>query len=231
MGLFGKKKEAPEPQADEGQQETAPDQQAAPSSTDASLPQIAADLEKLKAQFSSFYEMQKAANERFTRINEQIGELRAMILDREKSSQMLEAKATQAIDLVQSVQPDKLMVEMRKSDGKIEGLKANIESNESVLANAVSELKELRNKLSVFRGMDQMVKMNDDVKQELIEIKRVEATVARHADKVETIFSEVQKKFRDFDKFNDVVKDLDVAFKQLSSDTDALKVKVSELAS
>ena len=137
-----------------------------------------------------------------------------MVLERDKDSKMLEAKATQAIDMVQTVQPDKLMVELRKGDAKIEALRANLESNEVIINNAISELKDMRNKMRTFTGMEQVVKLNEDVKGELIEIRKMSATTERHGDKVETIFSEMHKKFSDFIRVGDTVKDLDKEYMQ-----------------
>ena len=200
-------------------------------SSDLSVGLLTADVEKLKAQFTTFYELQKTTSERFSRINEQIGELRSMSIERDKSAQHLEAKALQAIDLVKTVQPDKLMIEMRKSDGKIEALRANLESNENIINNIVNELKDTKNRINVFRGMEQVIVLNDEAKKELLDVKKVQAVVERHADKVETIFTEMQKKFSDFVRFSDTVKDLDKAFKQISSDFDSMKIRVADLAS
>ena len=50
---------------------------------DMSLARLTADVEKLKAQFTTFYELQKTTSERFSRINEQIGELRSMMIERD----------------------------------------------------------------------------------------------------------------------------------------------------
>jgi chromosome segregation ATPase len=195
---------------------------------DVSLGKLTAEVEKLKAQFSTFYELQKASNERFSNITEQLGSLRSMIIERDKDAQHLEAKATQAIDLVSAVQPDKFMVEIRKIDSKVEALRANLESNENIIKNTINELKEMRNRMTVFKGMEQVIKMNEDVKAELMEIKKVQALVERHADKVETIFSEMQKKFSDFIRTIDTVNDLDKSFKQISSDFDSIKVKIAD---
>lgn len=240
MGLFSKKKkeEPAEEQiettsgADSYEDPVVPvakeQEQETPQSADASLGHLTADVEKLKAQFSTFYELQKAANERFSNITEQIGGIRSMLMERDKDAQRLDAKANQAIDLVKTVQPDKFLVELRKMDSKIEALKANLESNENVIKNTINELKEMRNKMTVFKGMDQIIKMNEDVKKELMEIKKMEALVERHGDKVETIFSEMQKKYSDFIKTVDMVKDLDKSFKEISSDFDSIKIKISD---
>ena len=200
------------------------------SSGSMSIDQLSAEVDKLKAQFSSFYELQKSSTERFTRISEQIGELRAMMIERDKSSQTVEAKATQAIDMVQTVQPDKLMVEIRKIDSKVEALRANIESNENIMANIMNELKDIRNRMAVFKGIDQVMKLTDDVRKDLMSVKATEAVIARHADKVETIFSELQKKFSTFDKIDDTIVDLDKSFKTISSEFDSIKIKITTLS-
>lgn len=232
--FFSKKKKAKE-ESDEATDSNAEAEAAvspkaeAMEAGDPSLGKLTADVEKLKAQFSTFYELQKASNERFGNITEQLGGIRSMMIERDKDSQRMEAKATQAIDLVKSVQPDKFMVDLRKMDSKIEALKANLEGNENVMKSMMNEMKEMRNKMSIYKGMEQVLQLNDDVKKELMDIKRIEATVGRHADKVETMFSEIQKRLADFVKFNDLIKDLDKGFKQISSDFDSIKIKVSTL--
>ncbi len=236
--FFSKKKKKKEANPEENIDDDSSDEEEVPvaapqqsSGEDISLGKLTADVEKLKAQFSTFYELQKASNERFGNITEQLGGLRSMLIERDKDSQRLEAKSTQAIDLVKSVQPDKFMIDLRKMDSKIEALKANLEGNENVMKNMMNEMKEIRNKINVFKGMDQIVKMSEDVKKELMDIKKVQAIVGRHADKVETMFSEIQKRTSEFVRFNDIVKDLDKGFKQISSDFDSIKVKISNFGS
>ncbi len=233
--MFGKKKEAElgENPDDGGgaKAESEAGKQDSKSAGPLSLAQLSAEVDKLTAQFSSFYEMQKASTERFSRINEQIGELRAMLIERDRASQHLEAKATQAIDLVESVQPEKLMIEVRRGDSRIEAIKANLESNEVIMTNIMNELRDMRNQLKAFKGMDEVVKMNDEVKKELAQIKLVESVVERHADKVDTVFAEIQKSFSDYMKLSSTLKSVDQSSKQMTNDVDAIKVNLKEAAS
>lgn len=222
-------KEEKEEEKEEKEPEPAPQPEGG-GNLNVTVAKMSADVDKLKAQFSTFYELQKASGERFSRIGEQLGELRSMMIERDKDSQRLEAKATQAVDLVKAVQPDKFMVDLRRTDSKTEALKANLESMENILKNTINELKALRDKMSVFSGMEQVIKMNEEVKNELMGIRKVQTTVERHADKVDTIFSEVQKKTKDFVRFNDTVQDLDKSFKQVSSEFDSIKVKITDFA-
>ncbi|MEM4637915.1 MAG: hypothetical protein QXK76_02740 [Candidatus Woesearchaeota archaeon] len=191
---------------------------------------IEVELTKIKSQLEALNEVRKANAEQFTRISEQIGELRGALMDSNKAISVIEVASTKAIDLVNSVQPDKLMIEVRKTDGKVEALRANIEANESIMRDIMKELKDMRAQMSFYKGIDQVVKMNNEIKQELIDIKKMEGNIGKHADRVETIFVEVEKKFYDFEKFNEAVKELDRAFKRISTDFDKMRVAIEEKA-
>jgi len=72
--------------------------------------------------------------------------------------------------------------------------------------------------------------MNEEIKAELIDIKKIEAVIDRHSSKIETIFIDVEKKFTEFDQYGDVAKDLKRSFEKLQSDVDKLRVKAEEKA-
>ena len=191
---------------------------------------VEAELTKIKSSLDALNEVRKANSEQFTRMSEQIGELRGALMDTNKAVGTIEVASTKAIDLVNSVQPDKLMIEVRKTDGKVEALRASIEANETIMKDIMREMKEMRAQMNFYKGVDQVVKMNNEIKQELIDIKKTEGLVGKHADRVETIFVEVEKKFYDFEKFNEAVKELDRSFKKISADFDKARVNVDEKA-
>ena len=189
---------------------------------------LAVEITKLKAQIEGLNEQRKATNERFSHISEEIGELRGMIVDTNKGVTRIEAASTKAIDLVQSVKPEELMIEVRKLDSKIEALKANLESNETLMQDSMKELKELRRKMDFYKGAEQIAKLNEEVKKELIDIKKSESVIERHSNKVESIFIDVEKKFIELDKFSDVSKELHRSFEKLQGDVDKLRVKTED---
>lgn len=188
------------------------------------------EIDRLKASQESFGEVRKGMTERMTRMSEQIGELRAMILDRDRTIQQVELKAIKAADLVESVHPDKLMIELQKEDAKFEALKANLEGNEAIMDRIMEELKEMRKKLAFFKGLDEVVKLGEEVRSELVEIKKVEASIHADTDKVSTIYGELRKKFQDIDLFKDSLTEMKVTLDQNTKDVEFLKNKVSGLA-
>lgn len=184
------------------------------------------ELTKINAQLESFGEIRKANAERFSRSSEQMGELRGMIIDANKAMSKIEVSATKAVDLVESVHPEKLMVEVRKQDSKIEAVRAMIESNESIMKDMMGELKRMRGQMNFYKGTEQVLKMNEEVKHELADIKKMEAVVERHADRVETIFLEVEKKFSNFERYDTTVKDMKEGFRKLGNDFEKVRASL-----
>jgi len=234
MGLFGKKKLDRDEIIAQGiadaETAAAGDQEKKDDTFNSGNPKVDMEITKIHAQLESYNEIRKANSERFSRVSEQMGELRGMIMDTNKTMSKIEVSATKAIDLVESVQPEKLMIEIRKQEGKGEALKANIESNEAMMRDLMEELKKMRQQMNFYKGIEQVAKLNEEVKQELFEIKKVEATIERHADKAESIFLDLEKKFAEFEKFQRTVDDLDKTFHAIQTDFDKMKLKLSNKA-
>ena len=233
MALFGKKKkEGEEKKEEKPAEKPGPAATPAPSAggnASAQVTKLSTEIDKIKASVEGFEEIRKSLTERFTRISEQIGELRSMILERDKSIQEIELKAIKAYDLVEAVHPEKIMTEVQKQDAKAEALKANLEGNESIMNRVMEELKEAKRKIEFFRGVEEIVKLSEEVKKELIEIKKIESRININADKVETIYSEMRKKYKDIETFSSNLNELKVGQEQSSKDIGFLKDRVTQL--
>jgi hypothetical protein len=152
-----------------------------------------------------------------------------MILERDKTIQEIELKAIKSSDLVESVHPEKIMTEVQKQNARTEALKANLEGNEAIMERVMEELKETKRKVEFFRGIEEIVKLSEEVKKELIEIKKIESKIAINTDKVETIYAEVRGKFKDIDGFKSDLQENKVQVEQNTKDVEFLKEKISNL--
>ena len=194
------------------------------------LLKLSTEVDRLKAGQEAFQEVRKSFTERFTRLSEQIGELRSMILDRDRTIQTIELKSIKAIDLVESIKPDKFMMDIERQNVKIEALKANLEGNEAILDQVMEELKEMRRKMSFFRGIEEIIKLREEIKKELIGIKKIEGTISIQTDKVQTIYTEMRRKIQDLDNFNSQLQESRANIEQNSKDVDFLKTKIINFA-
>jgi len=196
----------------------------------ADIIKLKTEIEKLKAGSEAFKEVRASFSERFTRTSEQIGELRSMILERDRTIQEVELKAVKSSDLVASVQPEKLMTEVQKQEVKIEALKANLEGNESIMNRIMEELRETRKKIEFFRGIEEVIKLSEEVKSELIEIKKVEGRINTQTDKVQTIYAEMRTRIQDLDAFKSQTMDAKASIEQNAKDVEFVKNKITNLA-
>ena len=188
-----------------------------------------AELIRLKTQVEALHELRKATNERFSRISEEIGELRSMITEKERQISSLSTAAIKASDLVKEVRPEKLMAEVKKQEMRTEALNAKMEGNDVRLEGIFQELKTIKNQISSYRGADEILKLNEEVKGELVSVERVKAITEQHADKVEEIFIHVQKQFAEFQRFSEMAKRLDSSFKEILGEFEDFKIRFSGL--
>lgn len=190
---------------------------------------LVAEMTRINATLESFKEIRKANAERFATINEQIGEIRGQVMDTNRNMGVLEVKVAKAADLVESVHPDKLMIQVQKSDGKVEALRGLIESKDAMIQNIMEQLKNMRNQIKVFKGIEEVLKLNEDVKTEVMNMKKLTATVERHSDRVENVFVESQKTFKEF---NDLIGQMSIIksqIKEVGEKADKLEVKSAKL--
>ncbi len=227
MGLFKKKKKKEEETEEETEDSNSSSSNSSgkDSVSSAQFDKLSGEVTKINGILDSLKEARNMSNERFSTINEQIGELRGTINDVQRSVGKIEVKATKAADMVESVHPDKLMIQVQKSDGKIEGLRGILEAKEEMMKNVMDQVRKIRNTVTVFRGIEQVIKLNEEVKDELMDVKKISAAVERHADRTDNVFLEAQKSFEAFNAFADKLDDLKSEVKDLTKKADKTEVE------
>ncbi len=187
-------------------------------------------LERMKVEISTLLETRKVIQDRMAAMSEQIGELRSMIVSKEREIREVKVLAEKASDLVNEVQPEKLKIDMQKEDTKLESLRGLISANEGRLGDLSKELKELRKAVEVFRGSEKIAEMNEDMQKELREMQKMKAVINAHSDKVESMFMDVQKNFNEFQQFKEIAKELEKSFKDITESMRVLKSKTAKFA-
>ncbi|OYT54418.1 MAG: hypothetical protein B6U72_02540 [Candidatus Altiarchaeales archaeon ex4484_2] len=175
------------------------------------------EIQKLWAQVKTLREMMKMNDERFQRLSEGIGDVRQRNLALEKNINSLEMETRKAIDLVEEVQPQKLMEEVKKEDIKVLKLESKQETFKKFLDTLREEQKKIKSSISAFTGTEAVIKLNNEIREDLKSIKKTQSVINRDSEKVEVIFVQIQKKYGELmklsgefrsleDKFNEVMK-------------------------
>ncbi|RLI91167.1 MAG: hypothetical protein DRO89_04500 [Candidatus Altiarchaeales archaeon] len=173
------------------------------------------EIQKLWAQVKTLREMMRMNDERFQRLSEGIGDVRQRSLALERDLSSLEMETRKAIDLVNAVQPQKLMAEVKKEDIKVMKLESRQETFKKFLDTLKEEIKEIKSSISAFRGTEAVIKLSNEVRRDLKNMKRIQAVVSRDSEKVEDIFVQVQKRYDRFLELSDEFKSLEKRFDEV----------------
>jgi hypothetical protein len=93
----------------------------------------------------------------------------------------------------------------------------------------MEELKELKRKANLFEGTDALLRLNEDVKKDLIEIQKTNSRVRMNADKSEQIFIELNKGFQENEKINQVIMNLDTSYSGIKKEIEKLNLDYKQI--
>ncbi len=189
------------------------------------------DLEKINARLELINSLVKSFNERFSMINQQIGEIRAMTVANEKNLSISNLDARKTVDIVKEVNPERLRLDYQKVDFKVTTLATRIDSYKQYMESIMEELKDLKRRANLFEGTDALLKLNEDVKKDLIQIQKVNSRVRMNADKSEQLFIELSKGFRENQKINELITTLDTSYSELKKEMEKLALDYEQVLS
>jgi DNA repair exonuclease SbcCD ATPase subunit len=154
-----------------------------------------------------------------------------MIVDRDKEIHEIELKSTKAADLVAEVQPENIAKDVKKFDIRVEALKSGQESLENINERIISELKEVRNSIRAFKGVEEIQKITKELTDDQIVMRKIEGKVEQHAEKTESIYVELSKKFEDYKRLKELAESISQGFKGIESEFNEFKKKYQNIAS
>ncbi len=187
------------------------------------------EIQKLWAQVKTLREMMKMNDERFQRLSEGIGDVRQRSLALERSLNSLEMETRKAIDLVGEVQPQKLMEEVKKEDIKVMKLESKQERFKKFLDTLREEQKKIKSSIAAFTGTEAVIKLSNEVREDLKNIMKIQTVVSRDSEKVEDIFVQIQKKYSKFLKLSEEFRSLEEKFDDVMKKANHFMVESQDL--
>ncbi|MCS7123545.1 MAG: hypothetical protein RMJ17_03165 [Candidatus Aenigmarchaeota archaeon] len=191
---------------------------------------ISIEVEKLKAEVEALLKAREAMNERIIALSERIGELRSSLIEHEKNYASLEAQIKKTIEVVNQVKPDEIVKEITKFDAKIEAIKARISSQESLINRVIEEFKEMRRTFFQYKSLESIVKIADSLKKDIEKAKKVSVEIGRYAGKVESMFTEIQEKYKEFTTLSRSVEEIKEKFKEIIREFDKFRISLASVA-
>ena len=191
---------------------------------------ITTKLEYLKAKIESLEEQNKSTSERFISFNEQLGELRSSGFEMGKNMGELEAKSLKAVEIVNQIKPEEIFEVTQKSDFKIQQLSEKITALQLFTDTIMQDMKSMREDMTVFKDAKEILKLEKDVREQLISINKAKSVIEADTAKVESIFMDVQDQFNQSQRNTSLVNDMRRALENGLKEIENLKIKNVHLA-
>ncbi|OYT38760.1 MAG: hypothetical protein B6U86_06095 [Candidatus Altiarchaeales archaeon ex4484_43] len=107
---------------------------------------------------------------------------------------------------VEETAPQKLMGEVKKEDIKVMKLESRQEAFKKFLDTLRGELKEIKSSISAFRGTEAVIKLSNEVRRDLKDMKRIQAVVSRDSEKVEEKKEDIESRLRSIERIKEEFK-------------------------
>lgn len=198
-------------------------------SGDASIGSLTLKIEKLEGKLETVDDMRRANDERFSRVSEEIGELRSSILERDRAFDRVEKGFQTVNEIIEELEPRRLRKELDKKTEEIIKNQARIESLGTQLKESAKGVKELRDLLSKIKDVKNIVNLSNDMGAILTKVEKERRTINKTAGKIEAIFSELSKKISEFDSYKDKVDFNAETMHDLMKSLDMLELKLENV--
>ncbi|MCK4649725.1 hypothetical protein KAT36_00695 [Candidatus Pacearchaeota archaeon] len=182
------------------------------------------EIEKIKGQIESVVAWINQFYERFSYVSENIGELRAMNVANEKKIFSATKEAERVIDIVKEVKPEALRLDYQKVDMRVKTFEEREASNRQFVEDVMKEVSDIRKKSEIFVGTDALIKLNEDIKKDLIEAQKLSLKTKMQADKSHEIFMELKRGFADFQKLSAIVDNFSNSYSGLREEIEKVRL-------
>jgi len=194
----------------------------------AGLPELVMRVDKIEGKLEMEQENRNALNERISKLSEDIGDLRRMILDREGDYTKFEADFEKVQMIVKEIEPVKITKQFEKFSEKLEIENAQVEKIDIKSTDVNKRLKIVEEKFSKVKNFENLVNMTEKINKKMSNIEETKNYVDRIGGKVESVFSDVTDKLSQLKKERGTILKLDGITRDLMKDLDRLKFKFDE---
>jgi len=162
------------------------------------LEKVTAELEKMKAHIDAVREQKNTDTERSSRINEELGELRSGFHTNEGRLSEAEMKIKDHDITLSDLRPQKYTKSIRSIDRALKMHEGRLDKHDDLTNMIMKRITGIKDVLEQFGSMEEIAKMNKETSKKLISIDEREKRIRRISDKLDGIFSELNKRLDEF---------------------------------
>jgi chromosome segregation ATPase len=167
-------------------------------------------------------------DERTRQLSEEIGELRSMIMERERSFDKIKTDFDRVKDTVSGLEPTKLTKNLEKKETEIMQNEAKIEKLEALVKALSEENSRFRSLMSKIKSFENLVDISYNIDRKLSEIKGIKDYADKIASKSENVFSELNRKVSELESQKEKIKKIDELTMEMTKMLDEVTLKLTK---
>jgi DNA repair exonuclease SbcCD ATPase subunit len=182
--------------------------------------------EKLEAKLETINANITGTQDRISRLSEEIGELRAMIIEREKKFTDIETEFEKIKGEVSVIRPQTISKNIESFETRLTKIDAQIEKNGLFITKLSEEIKEFRTRLKSIQSLENVAEVMKKVQEKAADVEQSKRHATRMAAKAEKMFLELDKRLPELEKSMDRIAQMEEVNKDLIKITDELSIKL-----
>ncbi len=188
-------------------------------------------IEELKAKIEMLEKLVKEFSGRFSKVNQEIGEIRQSAFSNEKSAGVAEKNSEMAVSFVKEMQPEKLTLYLKRFNSQVDVINERLGANRKFYQFLEGEVLKLKKKSDSLIGADALFKFNKELNEDMIELRKTNRLVKAQADKAEQIFINSKREILNNQKLSQMIIDLDSSYSSLGKAVEKLRLDYSRVIS
>jgi len=185
-------------------------------------------LEKLNGKMDLLDRSRNDMNERLTHLAEEIGELRTMMMERERTFDKVKSQFEIVKETVTDLRPQRLRKIFEKTEGDILENKAKIETLQTLLKALAEESKKVRGLMNKIKSFENLVDISYEMERKIARISEVKNYADIVVAKIENIFSELNEKVSQLESQRERIERLDELTIEITKMLDEVSVKMTK---
>ena len=154
---------------------------------------LSARIEKLEAKDTANAELRKLTSAKNDKLREDIGELHELFREIEEQRQDFDVKISETQSLVKMVDPKSLLKDSQRFKSKYSMLQGKFDLLSRKFSKFENRFSSFESKLRVFKGHEELLKMENSTKNKFKEIQKISNTANSHATKLENHYIKINK--------------------------------------
>jgi chromosome segregation ATPase len=185
-------------------------------------------LEKIDGKLEILDRTRNDVNDRMTQLAEEIGELRTMMMERERTFDKVKSQFDIVKESVTDIRPERLAKKFEKTEKDILESKAKIETLETIIKELAEENRRFRRLMEKIKSFENLVDISYEMERKLSRINEIRNYADVVVAKVENIFSELNEKVSQLESQKEKIEKLDELTIEITKMLDEVSIKMTK---